>query len=118
MTVTDCDRAAGHERLVAEIERTMPGEGDIELMCRAFKALGEPCRMKILLALMQGELCVYHIAEVTGGQQSATSHQLRILRDSNIIKSRREGKTVLYSIADEHVREIIEMSEKHLECAK
>ena len=103
-----------HEASVQKVRCSMPSEEDVATMCAAFKALGEPSRMKILLALAEGEMCVYHIAEE--GQQSAVSHQLRILRDSRIIKSRRDGKNILYSLADEHVAKIIEMSREHLSC--
>ena len=61
-------------------------------------------------------MCVYHIAEATGGKQSAVSHQLRVLKDNKIVKSRRDGKNILYSVADEHVAKIIEMSKIHLHC--
>ena len=105
-----------HEKSVENVRRNMPAEEDIATMCAAFKVLGEPSRMKIILALMEGEMCVYHIAEAVEGQQSAVSHQLRILRDNRIIKSRRDGKDILYSVADEHVADIIEMSREHLSC--
>ena len=84
-----------HEASVQKVRCSMPSEEDVATMCAAFKALGEPSRMKILLALAEGEMCVYHIAEAVEGQQSAVSHQLRILRDSRIIKSRRDGKNIL-----------------------
>ena len=103
-----------HEASVQKVRCSMPSEEDVATMCAAFKALGEPSRMKILLALAEGEMCVYHMA--VEGQQSAVSHQLRILRDSRIIKSRRDGKNILYSLADEHVAKIIEMSREHLSC--
>ena len=81
-----------------------------------FSLLGEPNRMKILLALMQGELCVYHLCEITGGKQSAISQHLRKLKDGNILKARKSGNLVLYSIIDEHVRDIVLTSIKHLDC--
>ena len=89
---------------------------DVARMCAAFKAIGEPSRMKILLALMEGEMCVYHIAHAVDGLQSNVSHQLRLLKDAKIIRSRREGKNILYSIADEHIASIILMSKAHLHC--
>ena len=105
-----------HEEAVGRVRASMPSEEDIASMCAAFKVLGEPSRMKIILALMEGEMCVYHIAEAVEGQQSAVSHQLRILRDNRIIKARRVGKNILYSVADGHVAKIIEMSREHLSC--
>ena len=72
--------------------------------------------MKIVLALLEGEMCVYHIAEVCDATVSGVSHQLRILRDNQVVKAKRYGKNVEYSIADEHVHEIIKMGIKHSTC--
>ena len=105
-----------HALLAGRAQKNMPGEEAIAQMCGAFKAIGEPSRMKILLALMGGELCVYHIAEAVGGNQSNVSHQLRILKDARIVRSRRSGKNILYSVADEHVTAIVLMSRAHAEC--
>ena len=105
-----------HALLAGRAQKNMPGEEAIAQMCGAFKAIGEPSRMKILLALMGGELCVYHIAEAVGGNQSNVSHQLRILKDARIVRSRRAGKNILYSVADEHVTAIVLMSRAHAEC--
>lgn len=85
----------------------------VEKTSNIFAMLGEPSRMKIVLALMEGELCVYHICEITGGKQSATSQHLRKLKDNNILKCRKEANQVLYSIADEHIVSIIKTALKH-----
>ena len=108
--------ACEHEMLAVRAKKAMPKEEDVAQMCAAFKASGEPSRMKILLALMEGEMCVYHIAHAVDGLQSNVSHQLRLLKDAKIIRSRREGKNILYSIADEHIASIILMSKAHLHC--
>jgi DNA-binding transcriptional ArsR family regulator len=79
----------------------------VEKASEIFSLLGEPARIKIVLALMEGELCVYHICDITGGKQSATSQHLRKLKDGNIVKAKKVGNQVLYSIADEHVKTII-----------
>ena len=105
-----------HENTVKRAINEMPNEQDLQTMCSIFKVLGEPSRMKIILALAEGEMCVFHITQAVQGQQSAVSHQLRILRDNKIIKSRRDGKNILYSISDNHVQKIIEMSKAHLNC--
>jgi len=81
-----------------------------------YKAIGEVSRLKIIHALMQSDLCVYHISEITGQKQSLTSHQLSILKSNKIIKSKREGQMIIYSIADEHIKSIINMSLEHLGC--
>ncbi len=88
----------------------------VEDTSKIFALLGEPSRVKIVLALMEGELCVYHICEITKAKQSATSQHLRKLKDANIIKARKEANQVLYSLADEHVATIIKMAIQHKNC--
>ena len=89
---------------------------DVEQICQIFRILSDPTRMKIVLALLEGEMCVYHLAEVCDATVSGVSHQLRILRDNKVVKAKRYGKNVEYSIADEHVHEIIKMGIKHSMC--
>ena len=88
----------------------------VEEASTIFAMLGEPNRMKIILALMEGELCVYHICEITGGKQSAVSQHLRKLKDNHIVKSRKEGNQVLYSICDEHIYTIVQTALEHSKC--
>ena len=88
----------------------------MQMLCDIFRMLGEPSRMKILMALMDGEACVYHIVKACGGGQSAVSHQLRILKDNKLIKARRDGQNILYSLADEHVEELIKIGLTHANC--
>ena len=107
---------AAHGLRAEHAKKVMPESDMLEETSNIFKMLAEPSRLKIVLALLEGEMCVYHIVNAVGGKQSAVSHQLRILRDSHIIKSRRDGKNILYSLADEHVAKIIEMSREHLSC--
>lgn len=112
----NCNHEAEHERAVEIAKKMIPADEDISKLCGAFKALSEPSRMKILLALTQGELCVYHIVAAVGGTQSAVSHQLRILRDNRIIRARRDGQNIVYSLADEHVVRLIRTSLEHINC--
>lgn len=105
-----------HERRMREALEKMPTDNQIEEMGSRFKALSEPSRLKILLALSVGELCVDHIAEAVGGNQSAVSHQLKTLKDNRIVKCRRDGKKVLYSVSDWHIMTMIELSKEHLNC--
>ena len=116
MEKENCGYEREHEEAVKRAKERMPNEENIERVCNTFRVIGEPSRMKIVLALLQGEMCVYHIVEACGGTQSAVSHQLRVLKDNRIIKSRRDGQNVLYSIADEHSVKIIQISEEHLNC--
>ena len=86
-----------------------------EAIAELFKAFGDPTRVCILSHLMRGELCVNHIAEAVELSQSAISHQLRILKQMHLIKYRRDGKNILYSLADDHVRRIIAQGMEHIE---
>lgn len=92
-------------------------ERDIELLydlSELFKVFGDSTRIRILTALVSGEMCVIHIAESLGMGQSAVSHQLRILRTAGLVRPRRVGKTVYYSLDDDHVREILEAGLEHV----
>ena len=103
------------ERMRCALE-SMPSEDDLAELAARFKAISEPSRLKILLALSCGELCVEHLTQAVGGNQSAVSHQLKTLRDHRIIKCRRAGKQVIYSIADGHVLTMISAAKEHLNC--
>lgn len=83
-------------------------------LSRIFKVLGDPTRVKILSALSEGELCVHDISLLLNLSQSAVSHQLRKLRDSRIVKSRKSGRTVFYSLDDEHIEKLLEMGIDHV----
>ena len=112
----DCNHEEEHG-LSAELARAnMPEDGAVERVAAQFKALGEPSRLKILFALRQGELCVQHLVEAVGSTQSAVSHQLRILKAHGIVKARREGQNVHYSLADGHVVALLELACAHLNC--
>ena len=105
-----------HEARVALALESMPGDEDIEVLAGRFKAISEPSRLKILLALSCGELCVEHLTQAVGGNQSAVSHQLKTLKDNKIVKSRRHGKQVIYSVSDGHILTMINVAKEHLNC--
>ena len=111
-----CDREKEHSAAVLRAKENILAGSDVEKICVIFRMLADPTRMKIVFALMQGEMCVYHLAEVANGTVSGVSHQLRVLRDNKIVKAKRFGKNVEYSIADNHVREIVKMGIAHLAC--
>ena len=90
-------------------------ENELYDLAELFKIFGDSTRIRILFALNEGEIAVGDLAEELTMTQSAISHQLRILKGSKLVKSRREGKSVLYSLADEHVRTIIAMGLEHIE---
>lgn len=84
-------------------------------MARIFKLLGEPTRLKIILSLFDNELCVCDLAAVVESTVSAVSHQLRLLRNSRLVKFRKAGKMVYYSIEDAHIKQLIEQTKQHVE---
>ncbi len=94
--------------------RQLPEKETRDAIAELFKAFGDPTRVEILSLLLQQERCVGDIAEVVGLSQSAVSHQLRILKQIHLIKFRRDGKNILYSLADDHVRTILEMGLEHV----
>ena len=95
----------------------MPDKETMEHIANLFKGFADPTRVHILsLLLVKEELCVTEIAEAVGVSQSAISHQLRILKQMHLIKFRREGKNLWYSLADDHVRTILEMGLEHVMC--
>ncbi|AWB45580.1 transcriptional regulator [Paenibacillus sp. CAA11] len=89
-------------------------DGKAAEMANLYKTLGDPTRIKIIHALSQSELCVHDLTEVLDMGQSAVSHQLRFLRNLRIVKRRKVGKTVFYSLDDEHVQEIFMQTMEHL----
>ena len=93
---------------------SLPNIETLEQIAELFKAFGDPTRVQILSLLQQQELCVGDIADAVELSQSAISHQLRILKQMHLIKFRREGKNILYSLADEHVRTILQMGLEHV----
>ena len=111
-----CGYEGEHEERVRRAKEKMPSEENIQTVSNIFKGIGEPSRMKIVLALLEGEMCVYHIVEACGGTQSAVSHRLRVLKDNRVVKARRDGQNILYSIADEHIVKIVEACKEHLNC--
>ena len=93
---------------------SMPAKETLEQIAELFKAFADPTRVQILSLLAQKERCVGDIAEAVALSQSAISHQLRILKQMHLIKFRREGKNILYSLADDHVRTILQMGLEHV----
>lgn len=114
----ECNHEEEHDLLAKRAAKNVPSQEKIEALSSEFKIIGESSRLKILFALREGEMCVYHIVEAVGGNQSAVSHQLRILRDNRIIKARREGQNILYSLADAHVLAVLELALAHTGCGE
>ena len=109
-----CDVVAAHTDIIREVRGRMPGEETIRELADFYKVFGDATRIRILCALLQAEVCVCDLAELLGMSQSAISHQLQVLKKSKLVKYRREGKTVFYSLADDHVRTILGQGMEHV----
>ena len=109
-----CDTNCIHEDAVADVRKIMIDEQVTASLAELFKALGDPTRVKILFALMNRELCVCDLAAVVGANDSAVSHQLRVLRTLKLIKFRRDGKTLYYSLADHHIEKLFAQGLEHV----
>ena len=105
---------AAREDVVKRVLEQQPDDEILYDLAELFKVFGDSTRIKILYSLFETELCVYDIARLLNLSQSSVSHQLRILKNSKLVKFRREGKSVFYSLDDEHVREIISMGMEHV----
>jgi ArsR family transcriptional regulator len=103
-----------HRDVVDRVSKTMPREETLYDLAELFKVFGDSTRIKILCALQQQEMCVCDIAALLGMTQSAISHQLRILKQARLVKYRREGKVVYYSLDDEHVSNIFAQGFAHV----
>lgn len=103
-----------HSGVLMNVRRELPPDEELCDLSDLFKIFGDTTRVKILYSLFESEMCVCAIAELLGMDQSAISHQLKILRDKNLVCGRRAGKTVYYHLADDHVRTIILMGYEHL----
>ena len=103
-----------HEDAVSEVLGEMPDDETLYDLAELFKVFGDSTRIKILYALFEAELGVCDISKLLGLTQSAVSHQLRVLKNSRLVKFRREGKTVFYALADGHVRRIIAQGMDHI----
>lgn len=97
------------------IDEKMPPEEELQDLAELFKVFGDGTRLKILYVLLSSEMCVYDIAAVLGMSQSAISHQLRVLKQMDLVKNRRDGKTIFYSLADDHIVTILSQGLDHIE---
>ncbi len=109
-----CEVHEVHGDRVSRARASMPSQEMIGDLADFFDLFGDRTRVKILLALDSGEMCVCDISETLGMSMSATSHQLRMLREAHLVSSRREGKNIFYSLCDDHVRLVLETAVEHL----
>ena len=109
-----CEDHMIHTDIAEAVRREMPTEDELFDLAELFKIFGDSTRVKILYLLFESEMCVCDIAELTGVTVSAVSHQLRVLKSAKLVKFRKEGKSVFYSLADEHVGSILAQGLEHI----
>lgn len=109
-----CDVTVIHEEVVGAVRRAMPDDDVLLDLADTFKLFSDSTRLKILYALMEAEMCVCDISALLGMSMSSVSHQLRVLKQSNLVKYRKAGRVIYYSLADEHVKTICRQGMDHV----
>ena len=109
-----CSCTILHENIIETVKKKMPQEEKLYDLAELFKVFGDSTRVKIISALFEAEMCVCDIAELLSMTQSAISHQLRVLRQARLVKHRKEGKVVFYSLDDEHIKTIFNQGLEHI----
>lgn len=107
------DKIVNHE-IVTKVTASLPDEEVLYDVAELFKVFGDTTRIRIICALFESEMCVYDLAASLSMTQSAISHQLRILKNANLVKFRRDGKLIYYSLDDDHVKQIFDAGYKHI----
>lgn len=110
-----CDVVFVHDDMIQKVKEKMPAQELLHELADFYKVFGDATRVKILCVLLQSEMCVCDLAELLEMTQSAISHQLRVLKQMKLVKNRREGKTVYYSLADGHIQAIISQGMEHIQ---
>ena len=115
MIENTCDCKPLNEKLVKKVRKQMPDYAEISDLSDFFKVMGDSTRLQLLIALQTGEFCVSDLSYLLNMTRSAISHQLKALRMSKLVRTRKEGKTVFYALDDDHIREILEKSLEHIQ---
>ena len=113
LNVCKCEEV--HEYIIDEVRQVMPQDEMLYDLAELFKVFGDTTRIKILYALFSKEMCVYDIADLLGMTHSAISHQLRVLKQARLVKFRKEGKVVYYSLDDSHISQIFDCGLSHIQ---
>lgn len=113
--ISGCEETVVHSNAVDWVREQLPPDETLYDLAELFKMFGDSTRVKILYALLESELCVCDLAQLMDVTQSAVSHQLRVLKAGKLVKFRREGKTIYYSLADQHVVRILSQGMEHIE---
>ena len=112
--IENCSCTVIHRDIITKVQDSIPKEETLYDLAELFKVFGDTTRIKILCALFESEMCVCDMAALLGMSQSAISHQLRVLKATRLVKFRREGKVVYYSLDDEHIKHIFDEGLKHI----
>ncbi len=110
-----CEEFCTHADVLQHVQEMLPDVEELYDLAELFKVFGDTTRIRILFGLFESEMCVCDIAEMLSLTPSAISHQLKLLKQFKLVKSRRDGKTIYYSLSDNHVRSIIDMGREHIE---
>lgn len=113
--VEQCDFIHVHDEVVERVNTQMPDEEKLYDLADFFKVFADSTRIKILYVLLCSEMCVCDLAQILGMSQSAISHQLRTLKQMDLVRNRREGKTIFYSLSDGHIKTILSQGLEHIE---
>ena len=113
--INKCECSFIHEEVVGKVKNKMPEDEKLYDLAELFKVFGDTTRIKILYALFEEEMCVCDIADLLNMTQSAISHQLRVLKQARLVKFRKEGKIVYYSLDDDHIYQIYKLVKEHIE---
>ena len=109
-----CQCSASDRQMLKEVKARMPKEEELFDVAELFKVFGDTTRTKIIHVLLEQEMCVYHIAHILNMSQSSVSHQLRTLKQARLVKFRKEGQMVYYSLDDEHIRDLFAIAYSHI----
>lgn len=114
MDMEKCETTIIHQDIVSKVEENLPQEEFLYDLAELFKIFGDSTRIRILYVLFESEMCVCDIAALLNMTQSAISHQLRVLKQARLVKYRREGKSIFYSLADGHIQTILDQGFEHI----
>lgn len=112
--IEQCAYIHVHEKIVKQVNKEIPDEEKLYDLADFFKVFADSTRIKILYVLLCSEMCVCDLAQILNMTQSAISHQLRILKQMDLVRNRREGKTIFYSLADDHIKSILNQGMEHI----
>ena len=112
--IEKCECNEIHEEVIQEVLSKMPSEEVLYDLAELFKVFGDSTRVRIICVLFESEMCVCDIAQILNMTQSAISHQLRVLKQARLVKNRRDGKTIYYSLADNHIMSIFNQGFEHI----